>query len=749
VEDPTNSLVKSSKKTFALSVADLNGDGSNDVVIANGGDSGYKSGDGEHNQVFFMDPCPNGLALSNVTSDNSCYECPSYTLDADVSHSMKCQVCPGGTIGPAGLRGIRRDQPYLCIPCAVGKHRPANRLIDACVTCPSGRFAAAGASDCSLCPLGFMPNAERAACIDIDECVDHHLNGCDLLRGSQQNVPPCLNKQGWFECAKCPDGYVDGAGNSSRSCVLKTIASASSQTLASTHVIPVANLQLQCDVAALVPGSTAQATLKSALLVDIAVALKKPATDLVIKSLMQHPSSITIADVELVLKGVNAADDFNELNRQLADPSSQLMTGAATGKLVSGQQARYSTSCPPGTEPSADNSECTRCPESSFSSGGVVCIRCGFGQVGNALRDTCHCDDGFFNTSALRPACFLGDAASTMERGSSTVCASCSSMNQCISACQGKRLDIKEGWSTLSRTDGSVSVMKCKGQEACPSSRIVAMSNESTCATGYVAPICGACAVNYVLKSDGTCEPCTGKTSTEAALLLTMLCVFLLLLATQIKKIYSRFTVLQQLYESTQILEIQAISRILVATMQILSNLPLVLNITLPETFAALLHTVVSWFKFDFSILLQFGCLSIGGYVDALVVNLVVVLVITIGMGVLYMYKIKQAEQAEVDPAQQKERLRYVFSKVDKDGNGIDLAEVRELVRKVDAAITSDEVETLFKAADTDQSGEINFDEFYGAATKQNSTRVDSDDGPSMHGPAGPGEEEAESRHSQ
>jgi hypothetical protein len=115
-----------------MAMGDVNNDGRDDVVVSNAIAA---------NQLFYSDPCSYGLALSNISSDDTCYECPSFATDADASQPNKCLMCPAGTVGSAGLRGIRYDQRYLCIPCVAGRYRPAALLSSSCVECPPGRFA--------------------------------------------------------------------------------------------------------------------------------------------------------------------------------------------------------------------------------------------------------------------------------------------------------------------------------------------------------------------------------------------------------------------------------------------------------------------------------------------------------------------------------------------------------------------------------------------------------------------------------
>ena len=60
---------------------------------------------------------------------------------------------------------------------------------------------------------------------------------------------------------------------------------------------------------------------------------------------------------------------------------------------------------------------------------------------------------------------------------------------------------------------------------------------------------------------------------------------------------FNYFTMLQEIVELTRSVEVKPISKMLVATMQILGNLSDVLSIRMPEAFTYFLVSVVSFFK--------------------------------------------------------------------------------------------------------------------------------------------------------
>ena len=70
---------------------------------------------------------------------------------------------------------------------------------------------------------------------------------------------------------------------------------------------------------------------------------------------------------------------------------------------------------------------------------------------------------------------------------------------------------------------------------------------------------------------------------------------------------------------------------------------------------------------------------------------------------------------------EKKDAARLTFAKFDKDGEGtLNILEVTQMCAKIDPNITTQQIKTLFDAADTDQSGTICFDEFFLATTSIN-----------------------------
>jgi hypothetical protein len=144
--DFTSTLLARSDGSLGGSVGDFNGDGIDDILVANSG---------QHNEYLWYDPCSDDGYFYDSFTDG-CYACPRYTTDT--RHSMAlCEACPAGTIGP-GQSSEARPAVFL---------RSLRSGQDSC----AGRFASSGAPSCEPCPAPLVTNAEgdgATACITLD-----------------------------------------------------------------------------------------------------------------------------------------------------------------------------------------------------------------------------------------------------------------------------------------------------------------------------------------------------------------------------------------------------------------------------------------------------------------------------------------------------------------------------------------------------------------------------------------------------
>ena len=108
--DFTSTLLARSDSSYGGVVGDFNGDGIDDIFVANRG---------QHNEYLWYDPCSDDGFFYDAPT-RGCYACPRYTTDTRHSVS-RCEACPAGTIGPG--QALKHDQRFFCIPCEAGKTR--------------------------------------------------------------------------------------------------------------------------------------------------------------------------------------------------------------------------------------------------------------------------------------------------------------------------------------------------------------------------------------------------------------------------------------------------------------------------------------------------------------------------------------------------------------------------------------------------------------------------------------------------
>ena len=137
-----------------------------------------------------------------------------------------------------------------------------------------------------------------------------------------------------------------------------------------------------------------------------------------------------------------------------------------------------------------------------------------------------------------------------------------------------------------------------------------------------------------------------------------------------------------------------------------LSNFAKVLNISFSAHFAMLL-SYLTFFRFDFSLVVSIGCIMSDSYFTSLGVSFGVVVLIGAVVYANYLYLQKTAS----DEGQ----LRELFLRFDKDSNGITEDEIVALIEthpklKKKVAFSADQIKTIFTAADTDGSGRLEFE---------------------------------------
>jgi hypothetical protein len=347
-------------------------------------------------------------------------------------------------------------------------------------------------------------------------------------------------------------------------------------------------------------------------------------------------------------------------------------------------------------------------------------VACPEGVAQTAIDGACSCADGYYNTSHSA-RCIAADFAPT--KPALLTCLPCDELAECVDICQAETLEILPGWTLLARTDASVSIFQCKHEEACERRSNVSLHDSvpnkpPVCAAGYLGVLCGACTKGYQLTSDGGCTAC-GTTTWVGSAAVTGVVIIGVFMVTQVYKWFDSVTFIEGLLGLIQELQLKAITKIVVATAQIVSSFTPVLNIQMPPIFQKFLD-VLSIFNFDISLMIGVGCFSNGSYATSLATSFVLVVVVGVLVGIEYLYEMRKVRrETEGEVADMSAPIRTLFDRFDVDTSGtIELAEMIELVQAIDESATAAQATGLFRRTDTDGDGALDFDEFLAAATQ-------------------------------
>ena len=262
-------------------------------------------------------------------------------------------------------------------------------------------------------------------------------------------------------------------------------------------------------------------------------------------------------------------------------------------------------------------------------------------------------------------------------------------------------------------------ILKCDRNEivalaACPGASMILANVNSSCGFGYRGVLCGSCLDNHMLKASGECAAC-GTWNVLGMLAAVAGCVVAVFLALHIRSWLGMFQSVEMLANYVMELKLNAIGKIFVATMQILGGLPQILNVRVPQIFQELLATFVSFFQFNITISLGLGCLTHGKYVLTMAGNVGLILLVLFSIWVDFQWKVRKARRTIPSEDERTEMLRSFFQKVDKNGSGVELPELKRMCERIDPSISAETVDGIFTMADADKSGSIDFDEFEAA----------------------------------
>jgi hypothetical protein len=518
----------------------------------------------------FADGESRSVGIRGIMADCSQHPCKLGQGCQYSAYSLSCKPCRPGLVGLDGK---------ACTTCMPGFGPAQNQTI--CTACRAGRASTFGV--CQDCLEGFEPSRSKTVCADVDECADPLLHDCDALRGTQQGVAPCVNTKGSYTCSRCPSGFRNGQPplNHTHACVKIVVDTSTGAAIQLTT-----NLKLKCDPAALVPNSPAQTALKKALIADFALALGQPASDFEIKSLQpsatgrrRRTQSQVEVNVEIVLKSDSAAVVFKELQSQLSDPASKLMTGQITGKLTKGQAPTMGTSCPAGTEPSSDQSQCNRCSGNSASADGRICAACPAGQTPTLTHSSCNCAPHWYNRSQGAIKCYETSSEEYSEEDfaamSSDTCVSCANL-PCVDCSGNTRISAQ--YKLAYATSAVRAVFRCPlGATTCLN---------DACTEGYEGPLCNNCKEGYARSGlQGPCTECVGDLNWPLAI-----CggVFIFAVVVAVLFVVSKTHSTQKTYVSLSL----TLGKIATGMAQILVASAAVFQIHLPDMFSWLTNSL-------------------------------------------------------------------------------------------------------------------------------------------------------------
>eukprot|EP01045_Picozoa_sp_COSAG04_P010697 COSAG04_NODE_661_length_11448_cov_24.495903_2_plen_138_part_00 len=104
-------------------------------------------------------------------------------------------------------------------------------------------------------------------------------------------------------------------------------------------------------------------------------------------------------------------------------------------------------------------------------------------------------------------------------------------------------------------------------------------------------------------------------------------------------------------------------------------------------------------------------------------------MLVAVAVGLIYLSEMRALDRADYRPDNEEAAadLRELYEQFDTDGDGIQLDEVQKIVLKIEPSTASEDVERLFKKADADGSGHIDFEEFHAAVSVSDDSSIQLD----------------------
>lgn len=155
---------------------------------------------------------------------------------------------------------------------------------------------------------------------------------------------------------------------------------------------------------------------------------------------------------------------------------------------------------------------------------------------------------------------------------------------------------------------------------------------------------------------------------------------------------------------------IQPLSKIAIALMQIVGGLAQQLGVKFPAAFTTFVASMASAVRFDVTSLLSIGdlganisigCMSTGKYYGSLVFNILLVVTVCCGELLHTSFEVSKVKKGDkkMTEEENREKVQAIFSHFDKDGDGVELEEVKMIAEKIDPDVTDEAVLQLFADA--------------------------------------------------
>lgn len=653
--------------------------------------------------------CNEGYAGTHCEVNLIMTECPAgmYAIEMD---PLVCQECPESSVSAPGSTSVEDCTPRLqvewvpCEPCAT---------------------LGEDGEDCGICPAGYVLSANGGQYEDYDECSVNQ-GGCDPLA-----EPVCTNLEGSYKCGECPSGFVGSGKLVDGGCTLPEPEMHGGE-LSGSPVVPTATIIATVNVVALDNATFLAERLETGLMETLnissgVVVSNVHPTDATEAGRRLQADSTILVQFEMGLTGPSGPATMRLLQTKMEDP--EFCTAMS---FAQGQELLVSYTCPAGMVRFEGQTLCTKCPYPEFTQDQVTCEACPLNMEPDAIGSVCQCKENFYNVRHLdgsdrQLTCNARSYVPNDDEDSISTDLQCKSKDSlsCVSTCQGMDMVLEPGWTAKDIGNGQSAYFLCVGGEtSCPGGSVANL----TCGIGYAGLLCANCAEGYHSAAGNRCKPCSEQTIAGAvAILLGLVIVFVL--AWKVKVWYNYFTIFAQIAELMAELNLQAISKQLMASLQILSGLGPVLDIVFPPVMAELLQNIASFFKIDVAELFGLGCFTVTSYPTSLLVNFGTVLLFVVFIYGVYWYQINALENSSDEEKEQ--QAREVFRRFDRGGDGtLSEDEVKQIVRQIDSSISDEAATKLFAVADAagSKDGQIDFDEFMAAARSDKTEEFSLDD---------------------